>query len=308
MDEGKYDKLLNAAIVLLIVSATVLCFSVYKTYFADKPTVVQKKNVLPKVISTRDSLQKVYTNTVQNIDSAVTSAAPTDTALQAKYAEMDVLKTEIATLLKGQDENDLASAKLKIEELQLKVALLQNRYTNVESENKRLQVLINQLMAANKMGQGKELIPAAMLEKAKATLQERNINKGSNATYAMATDIRLFAVAENNDREIETSSADDAEKIVGSFVFKNNEKANAEVMVIVMQPDGKVLKNSVWESGTFDTKEGKKIYSRKILVESQGEEKRLNFSLSPDSIIKGNYIMQVWYNGNLIARAVKVMA
>jgi hypothetical protein len=308
MDEGKYDKLLNAAIVLLIVSATVLCFSVYKTYFADKPTVVQKKNVLPKVISTRDSLQKVYTNTVQNIDSAVTSAAPTDTALQAKYAEMDVLKTEIATLLKGQDENDLASAKLKIEELQLKVALLQNRYTNVESENRRLQVLINQLMAANKMGQGKELIPAAMLEKAKATLQERNTNKGSNATYAMATDIRLFAVAENNNKEIETSSADDAEKIVGSFVFKNNEKANAEVMVIVMQPDGKVLKNSVWESGTFDTKEGKKIYSRKILVESQGEEKRLNFSLSPDSIIKGNYIMQVWYNGNLIARAVKVMA
>ncbi len=311
--DKKYDILLNAAIVLLIVSAILLGFSIYKVYFKE-PNTSDKKNVIASsgklVSSTRDSLQSVYSNTIKEIDTGLLNNNNRDTALQAKYEEMDVLKTEIASLLKGQTENDLASAKLKIEELQLKVALLQNRYTGVEAENKRLLSLINQLMAANKANNG-NLSNATIVEIAKSVLKENNstsTNTSNSNSSTIALDARLYAVAENNNKEIETSSADDADKINGSFVFKNNSgKGNGEVIVIVMQPDGKVVKNSVWETGTFETKDGKKIYSKKIFTEPQGEEKRLNFSLSPDGFMKGNYTMQVWYNGNMIARAVKVM-
>jgi hypothetical protein len=304
MDEEKYDKLLNAAIVLLIVSATVLGVSVYKIYFKEnKPAIAAKPKTI-KVNNTRDSLQKVYTNTIVNLDSSISATPKTDTVLQAKYAEMDTLKSEIAALLQGQGENDLSTAKLKIEELQIKVALLQNKYTNVEAENKRLQLLISQLMAANKNSKGKELSPAAYIEKAKATLQQE---KASVITTNAATELRLYTVAENNNKEIETSSADLAQKIVGTFNFKNNSKSNGELMVVVLQPDGKPLKNSVWETGAFETKEGKKIYSKKLFVDAQQEEKKVNISLSPDSFMKGNYTMQVWQNGNMIAKTSKIL-
>jgi hypothetical protein len=311
MQEDKYDKLLNASIVLLIVSATVLGITVYKTYL--RPTSPIQSNkiavVKPIVSKERDSLQNVYSSTIQAIDSSLLldPKISADKDAQAKLAEVDVLKSEITTLLKDKNnEADLAIAKLKIEELQLKVALLQNRYVGVEADNKRLQALINQLIVNNRSQQqsGASNNALTAIEKTKPLLEKNNTTLSTTAA-----DLRLFAVAENNTKEIETTYADDAEKMIGSFLFKNFAgKGNGEVMVVVVQPDGRVIKNSAWESGIFETREGKKVYSRKIYVEPQAEEKRLNFSLVPDSFIKGDYTLQIWYNGSMIAKTVKTLS
>jgi hypothetical protein len=50
------------------------------------------------------------------------------------------------------------------------------------------------------------------------------------------------------------------------------------------------------------------VYSRKMYVDPSIEEKPLNFSLTPDTFIKGEYTMQVWYNGNMIAKTIKTMS
>ncbi len=314
MREDKYDKLLNASIVLLIVSATVLGISVYNTYIKEPNKKAAKSTGANKKSLERDSLQSIYSSTVKGIDSTlrIDSINPLNKEVQAKFAEMNTLKSEISTLLMDQSsEADLATAKLKIEELQLKVAILQNRYTGVEGENKRLQKLIEQLMAASKNGNTNNTSissSAAPINKDKGKpLNDKT--SPSNTSPTFAGDLRLFAIAQNNTKEIETSSAEDADKIVGSFVFKNNGgKGNGEVMVVVVQPDGRVVKNSAWESGTFETSQGKKVYSRKLFVEPQGEEKRLNFSLMPDSFLKGEYTLQVWYNGSMIGRVVKTLS
>ncbi len=310
MREDKYEKLLNASIVLLIVSSIILAISSYK-YFIKTPNVTEPKFVVKvssKKITERDSLQKIYNTTLNDIDNNLKLEAQltTDKDAQARLADVNLLREEIATLLKDQtNDANLANAKRKIEELQLKVAILQNRFTGVESENRRLQALLQQLMSANK-GNSISTNTSTFSEKPKAN-DERPNNNNSVATTAAG--LHLFTVLENNNNQQETDAADEAEKIIGTFLLKNISKnANAEVMVVVLQPDGKVVKNSVWESGIFETKEGKKIYSHKISFERALEEKQLNFSLTPDNFIKGDYTLQIWYNGKMIGKTIKTLS
>jgi hypothetical protein len=312
MREDKYDILLNVSIVLLIVSATVLGISVYRTYLRDpEPTKTNAVAVVkPNLNKERDSLQVVYRSAIKAIDTNMLQDPKfnLDKESLANLTDVDNLKNEIAALLKDQSSTaDLASAKLKIEELQLKVALLQNRYLGVEADNKRLQALLNQLMTTNKGSQNGSSAIAA-IEKSKTEKINLNTNIVSALT-ATAGDLHLFTVAENNNKEFETSYAEDAEKMIGTFSLNNiSDKTNTEIMVVVLQPDGRVVKNSVWESGTFETKEGKKVYSRKISFDAAQKDKQINFSLTPDNFIKGEYTLQVWYNGRMIAKTFKTLS
>jgi hypothetical protein len=69
--------------------------------------------------------------------------------------------------------------------------------------------------------------------------------------------------------------------------------------IIVTQPNGQILKFSVWESGSFDTRnEGKKDYTLKIhFGYEKGETKPLLYSLNADSYEKGTYNLQIYHNG-----------
>jgi hypothetical protein len=258
--------------------------------------------------SERDSIQKVYNATANDIDTKL-KLDPTITSdkdAQTKLDDVNALRTEISALLKDQtNDANLANAKLKIEELQLKVAILQNRFTGVEAENRRLQALLSQLMSSNKSN---NVSIATISEKQTKTNTERFVSN-SNSAPTTAAGLHLFAVLDNNNKEQETNDADEAEKMIGTFSLRNiSEKGTPEVMVVVLQPDGRVVKNSVWESGTFETKEGKKVYSRKISFEPAQEDKQLNFSLTPDNFLKGDYTLQIWYNGKMIAKTVKTLS
>jgi hypothetical protein len=312
MREDKYDKLLNASIVLLIISAVVLAISSYKYFIKGttaKKTEVASSIPVKKQVE-RDSVQRVYNATVNDIDTKL-KLDPTiasDKDAQIKLDDVNALRTEISALLKDQSNDaNLANAKLKIEELQLKVAILQNRFTGVEAENRRLQALLNQLISSNKSNNVP--ITATVSEKQSKLNIDRFVSNNSYGPTTTAAGLHLFAVVDNNNREQETNDAEVAEKMIGTFSLKNiSEKATPEVMVVVLQPDGRVVKNSVWESGTFETKEGKKVYSRKISFEPAQEDKQLNFSLTPDNFLKGDYTLQIWYNGKMIAKTVKTLS
>lgn len=308
MRENKYDKLLLVSVALLVISAVLLLISGYNIYFKEKgpQALAIGKNAVEIPLQLRDSLEKVYSHTVTAINNnlPIVDNTANDRETQTKMAELATLRQEIVTLLANKnDDSDLQPAKVKIEELQQKVAVLQNRYTGVETENKRLQNLINQLLNG-KSSAGTASTGAVIPDKQKNVTTSAGNN---NSPFAGALD--LFAVANTNTKEQETTAAEEAEKIVGTFVVKNlPAKGNGEVLVVILQPDGKVVKNSVWESGTFESVEGKKIYSRKLYAETATEEKQLNFSLTPDKFLKGDYTMQIWYNGSMIAKMVKTLS
>lgn len=307
MRENKYDKLLFASVVLLVLSAVMLLISGYNIYFKKQaiPNIVQANITNTNVPKLRDSLAKIYSNTVSNMDDQLnlTASAAADPDTKTKMAELATLREEIVALLANKNNDaDLQLAKVKIEELQQKVALLQNKYTGVEAENKRLQLLINQLLNTKQTTvQTNTSLP---IEKQKVPSSSVN-----NNGIASAGALHLFAVAVSNNNEQETNTAEDAERIIGTFTVRNlPAKGNGELLVVVLQPDGKVVKNAVWESGTFESVEGRKIYSRRLHAETATEEKQLNFSLTPDKFLKGDYTMQIWYNGNMIAKMIKTLS
>ncbi len=121
--------------------------------------------------------------------------------------------------------------------------------------------------------------------------------------------MRLSAVT--NIDENETALAEKADKLTGTFTVMNfnSQLTNAEMMVVVTKPDGKVLKGSGWDSGTFSTPEGKKIYSYKFNFSyTRGEARRLAFSLKGGTLSKGNYTMEVYHNGLVIGRVTKSLS
>ena len=307
MRENKYDKLLLASVGLLVLSAVMLLISGYNIYFKKHtiPTVTKAAAANVFAPKLRDSLTKIYTNTINDIDDHfnLTASAATNPDTKVKIAELGKLRQEIVTLLANKNNDaDLQLAKVKIEDLQQKVALLQNKYTGVETENKRLQQLINRLLNSKQN-----------LTQSRSTIvikyQKPSTVPVANNGVASAAALHLFALAGNNKNGQETNTADDAEKIVGTFTVKNlPAKGNGELLIVVLQPDGKVVKNSVWESGTFESADGKKIYSRKLYAETTNEEKQLNFSLTPERFSKGDYTMQIWYNGNMIAKMTKTLS
>ena len=316
MRDTKTSLLLVLSLLLLSLSLVLLSIWGYNFYFASQNNKVKTDTPINIVSALgqntnaiRDSLQKIYTSTINKLDSRIDSTKKAaDSAIgnvDNNLAEINKLKGEISIILKKNDGlADLGTAREKIDELQQKVEQLRNRNLDVEKENKRLNALLVQLTSHK----------ADVEENSKHSNSiARPVSENTFATTGfIASDMHLAALAVNDDDvEKETSEADETDKITGSFIVKskNNTGSSADVMVVVLQPNGKVLQNSVWESGTFDTPEGKKTYSHKVHFEFlKGEPKKLLFSLSADKFEKGNYIFQVYYNGSVIGRLVKTLS
>ena len=301
MKESKYGTLLKVSLGILILSVALLCFSAYNFYWGNKEKEA-KVDPATSLRAERDSLKAIYAATLKELDGKFgdswKNADTLSADLDVKLAEFNRLRNEITDLLKEQSATtDFSGAKEKIIELQQKVNALRNKNSDVESENQRLQAILDQLRA-----NGKTDAPVAMKQPAETkTIVPEKSNKP-----IMASTLQLVAV---NNTEKKTNASEQAEKFVGSFVIKNvSDKKNTDLMVIVLQPDGKVVRNSVWESGSFETDEGKKVYSRKLNFIPSENDKQLNFSLSPERFFKGEYTMQIWYNGNLIGMLKKALS
>ncbi len=270
--------------------------------------VITDSNALANRI--RDSLQKIYNETLYKLDTQLDSTLLDSDSLKkqldVRLKEFFRLSDEITAILNRRNNNyaDFNVAKKKIDELKTKAEDLRVKNQIVDTENKKLNTILEQ-------------------EKKSENGPEKNIKQGNvennvqgeqpNPAFTVfaASELRLSAITINDDKESETSFAGQTNKLVGAFTVTNNniQANNVEMVVVVMQPDGRILKNSEWESGSFNTAEGKKIYSYKTsFTYSKGEPKRLLFSLKTDKYQKGNYTMQVYYNGMMIGKILKTLS
>jgi hypothetical protein len=313
MKDSKSILLLVVSVLLILVSFALLWSWGYNlgNQKSDKQgTVFIIKDSTAAANATRDSLNKVYSNTMKSLgalDSTWTKADSLKQDLEIKLGDFYKLRNEIAELLKNPSrKGDLDMATQKIQELQKRVNDLRDRNKDIENENKRLYEVLAQLTDAQKLElQNARSIPASFDIKEPG---EKNTNL--SAPVFTPTDIRLSALMVDEGKEQETYQALQTDKFVGSFVVKNStaQYNNAEIMVVLLQPDGKVLKSSAWESGSFDTREGRKIYSCKVRFEyAKGETKKLTFSVSPDKTMKGNYTVQLYQNGVMIGKTSRTL-
>ncbi|MBL7700650.1 MAG: hypothetical protein JNM14_00250 [Ferruginibacter sp.] len=306
MRDTKSLLLLLVSLLLVLVSFVLIWtwgYSYYTTNSRAKTNAVQAAPDSAAIAGkVRDSLQKVYDATLQGLDlqlnSTLLHSDSLQTQLEVKLAEFYRLRNEIATILKSRSvNNNFTVVKQKIGELQAKADDLKEKNQVVDNENKRLNEVLSDISKPEKNG--------------RPTVAKTNEPERPATVYSafIASDIKLAAV--NSADETETPLAENAGKLTGTFTVMNfnSQLTNAEMMVVVTRPDGKVLKGSPWDAGTFNTPAGKKIYSYKFsFAYTRGEAKRLSFSLKGGSLTKGNYTMEVYHNGMMIGKVVRQLS
>ena len=258
----------------------------------------------------QDSLHKIYSKTIDELDAKLDSSNNTAGQLKGevngKLAEIYRLRKEIAGILKNNDarKEDLALARKKTAEMQALVQELQSRNTSIEEEKQLIAATLDQVNFQVRKLEGniEEL-----------SKENKNLTDKINLASAfVATEFNLTPVTIKKEKETETNQALKTNKLVVSLAVKSNIKdyENAQLYVIVTQPDGKTMILDAWESSsTIETvKEGKKLYTRKILIEyKKGENKKITFSLSPDDYQKGLYTVELYHNGYQIAQTSKTL-
>ncbi len=312
MKESKISLLLFVSICLLLLAFVVLFiggFAYYKqSAYSGKGNNTSLLAATNISLKSRDSLQEIYNTGILKLNTELDATRSQVDSFQvnmdARLSEFSVLKNEIAGIVqnKPSTETELAQARQKMEELRLRLAEWRLKYSNVDQENKRLQSLLKQF------GQQAKAVEPIGTQKMMESKQA--VEKNSPASL-LISGLQLKAIMQLDDREQETSQALQTDELKGSFLLNSGNAAlsQAEMFIVILQPDGKVMKRSAWESGSFETGEGRKIYSQKLSVDcGKAESKLLNFSISADDYQKGSYILRLYHNGRIIASTSKVLS
>lgn len=283
-----------------------------KTIYSNHQTEIFIKDSTAVAEGIRDSLQKIYSSTINNFDSRLDSTRSNADSLKSqlgfKLDEIYKLKDEIDGILKnrGATKADLGLASEKITALQDKVDDLKDQKESMQEEKSRLNNVMAQLS-----GQ------LSSLQQSMKKLGDENktlTEKVNLASVFVVSEMSLAPVTVKNNKEQETTVAKKTSKLVVSFAVQNNlnDYESSSVYVVVLLPNGKILKNDdVWESSaTMTLHNGSKAgFTRKVVFEYQkGETKRLLFSLDGDEFDKGKYTMQIYHNGYLVGQSSKILS
>jgi predicted nucleic acid-binding Zn-ribbon protein len=306
---------------MLLLSVGLVATWVYHFYDKANYSLVKSESSAKDSIElanvVRDSLQKAYTATISTLDFKLDSSRNTSDSLNAelsikqaqlanKVSEVNKLKTEISTILRNpkSTNTELAVARDKMNELERIVRELRDEKTALEQEKKDLSARLDQVTGE-----------VSTLQQNIKRLDDENKNlteKIKLASTFVASALHFTAVNVMTEKEQETSLARKADKFIASFVLQNNfnEYPNAEIMIVITEPDGSVLQSSTWDSGSFETKtEGKKSYTRKMRFDyAKGEQKSLIFTLDAAGFQKGTYRLQIWHNGIMVGSVEKVLS
>jgi hypothetical protein len=302
------------ALLLVLLSFGLVSTWIYhiydKTMYSQRKTEVAEKDPLAVANAVKDSLSKLYTSTIRELDTRLDSSqnnvASLQSSLDKKLQEINTLKLDISNLLgkKNFSKSDVVLARQKIAELQKKVDDLNEQNSSMEQEKKQL---------GNTLLQLSENVDSLQLNIRRLSVENEALNeKVKLANIFIASDVKIEAVEVKGSSEEATSQAKKADKFVASFIVQNrvNQFSNVEVTTVLIQPDGEVMQSTVWDSGTFEAKnDGRKNFTRKIKFDyEKGEQKYLLFTVDADNCQKGIYTFQVWHNGIMIGQAVKKLS
>jgi hypothetical protein len=306
----RYKKLSFLLVVSLVfflsVSLVLICAWFYYYFHDNKKAEIRIP--LNDTISHQkkfDSLQNLYTASIGTLDTL--SAYGNDSVradINNKLAEFYRLRNEVNSLLQERSNPDkLETARLKITSLQQKIDELKARTMKVEYENKRLSSMLQQL--SNELKTGED----ATRRTPSGTFSKLPQDKPAVPPLLNISDVKISALSGSTEKVEETGSAEETERLSGTFTVRSNVhlSTNTELMIVVIQPDGRILQSTSWESGSFETREGKKIYSSKVLFDYKGEQKQLSFSISADEFQKGEYKVFIYQNGVVIGKGSKTL-
>ena len=306
MKDRKSLYLLIFALTVVTISFVLISIWGYHFYFAKNKvtpavqTVQQEPEMVHKT-SMKDSLQTLLNSTVGELGNTNDSAymdSSNDKTLAVKLIEFNKLKNEIAEILRNKSSSaDMSVASDKISQLQQSVEELRKQNNEVAEENARLNDMVKQLL--EKKGAPEPRVPAH---------SAKRLASSAYTLPLLVSHLRFVGISVSNDKK-ETNIAANTERLYGSFEINvKPTNKNTAIYVVVIQPNGKTLLNSAWESGTFETKSGSRVYSALLHFDNQKDNgNRLVFSIDSHNFQKGKYAMQIYHQGVMIGRLTRTL-
>lgn len=325
MRDKRISLLLIISFILIFASFVALGILGYNFYRkVDKAMVMQ-----PPADKIRDSLLIVYSQTIraleQKLGATLASSDSLETNLSNNLDEYYRTRNELMELITNpRNDSDFEAAKLKIDELQFRMAALRKTNQDIEADNKKLYTVLDQIRkqtAANNsyvqtaqpvekpktVNSIKQPVPVQEEEIISAPSPEsESITEVVTPTPKVATPQMKFSTDNLRLERVVSRNNENMMELIGSFTLFNitSDQINTDLMIVVTKPDGKVLQKSNWESGAFNSEHGRKIYSYKMRIEQgKGEVKKLTFSLLSDKNESGIFTFQIYHNGYQIGKS-----
>ena len=244
----------------------------------------------------RDSLQKIYSASLAELDSTRLTADSISDKLSSRVNELNRLKAEVSGILKNRyaTQNDMQRARNRISEMKMLLAEMKDENAGLESEKERLQSTLDQLS-------GEMVSLQTSMEKLGRENKELSHMVNMASTFILS-DMNFSVVdVRKNKKEVSTNQASKADKMIISFVVKNNilHIPSTEVFIVVTDPIGRVIQNPIWNSGNFITpKEGTLAFTIKERFNyEKNNAKKIIYTFAPEKFIAGQYKVQVYHNG-----------
>jgi hypothetical protein len=302
--------LLIFVLVLVTISFLLVSFWGYNYYFKNKVTTNSDSTLLINKIATRDSLQAVLDNTILLYEKqphliSSSGSDSLDKMLEEKLAEYNKVKGQIVELLKNKSSaKDGQYSENDVDKLQQNVDELRSKNEEIQKENLRLAKMVKELNS-------KPRTTADITKNVKPKKTFSNSpSKVSTELPLLISDLKFQAVHLNEGSATRTTLAAEADQFRGSLKLNilNDQDKSSSIYVVIVQPNGRVLLNTAWESGTFVTPFGKKIYSAVLHFDGTKDNNKLvPFSISADQFQKGKYTMQIYHNGKIIGTQKKTL-
>lgn len=300
----------SRSLLLILLSVSLISTWVYHLYdknnYARRTREIYIKDSIAVAEAVSDSLRKYFSARITRLNEEKFTIQTTNKNLKKELDDqlekINALRAEISQILSRKDltESDLKEARSKVRELQASIGNLESENQDLSQEKIRM---LGQVELLNTE------IAALQLSMTKISgMNEQLTQQVHEASVFIASEAVLEAFQSRGERkEKVTSQARKAEKFVASFSVKNNisDYPNAEVVVVITEPSGKVLTGEIWDSGTFETvNDGRKRFTRKIRFEyTKKEHKKVVFSIEPEAFEKGSYKLAVYHKGYKISEA-----
>ena len=244
----------------------------------------------------RDSLQQIYAASLSELDSTRLTADSINVKLSSRVNELNRLKAEVSGILKNRNatKNDLQRARNRISEMKILLAEMKDENAGLESEKANLQSTLDQLS-------GEMVSLQSSMEKLGQENKELSHMVNMASTFILSDMSFNVVDVRKNKKEVSTNQASKADKMIISFVVKNNilHLPSTEVYIVVTDPIGRVIQNPIWNSGNFITpKKGTLSFTIKERFNyEKNNAKKIIYTFAPETFIAGQYKVQVYHNG-----------
>lgn len=325
MKDSKTIWLIVLSLLLVVASLTLLWTWGYRYgWDSARSSVVQNDSAVqmpqPLLQAEWDSLQQLRTETLTHLselDSAIARVNGLQYELNDKISEFYRLRDEIASRLTQPTNNaDLKEAKQKIARLQAQVNdLSRQKPTDLpDTPSKTASAVVPQPAEPAPMKPvvtptPTTPVPTVTSDPVRPAIAKPQPSKPASGKASVVQDIRLIGQKEEDGRYVSTENSAEMERITGRFIYTPSQPSDTrgEIYVVVLQPNGSVLKSTSWDTGLFLTDEGKKLYSGKIRYDfSDGAGGDLDFMVTADQFPSGTYQFHFYRNGKVISRQSKV--